>query len=749
MRPVCTYALISILVLSTLKVTGQVKQPLLQLDGSDIIADSLPDQDQVISVSRTLKNADLLPAEVYVISRDEILANGYISLADVLKSIPGIRVSQPGSAIDGETFLMRGLFGNYHTKILVDDIPVQPSVTGGMPIGEQLPVRQAERIEIIMGPSSAIYGADAMAGVINIITKTSERPVSAQADISLGNPGYQNLNVMIGGKLGKKKNVFGYSFFGSASNLKDHNIKYDIKNNFNPALYDDSLNYLSAPYYEGDSFSPAFDRLPGSSRLLGFRFNFRGLSLSYLNMARKTHSSIGQHTAFYSYANPGNYWAEQNQRLALKYEHAWRKAANRTTLSYLHYRLDNLSSFGIIYDGGVGGKGYKYAASDDIFFENITSWQAAGILELTGGVSFTYSGNLPKTNDLKNPFNTDRYDIFSKEIAYSDSILGDFGLNPVTYWNASAFIQALFTFNNWSLQVSNRLDYHSIYGTDNNPRLAAIYGTEKNWKIWAAVGSAFRAPSPYYSYSSLAYPLQGGIFYDIVPNPGLQPEMLRSAEAGFRWEPGRNIRLNVHAFYHVLDQIIARSIIILDESKYPNSVSGPVVNAYVNDQSSEGRLFGLKLVAGLNDIVEPVKLDIDLYVMYTRGTEQLPNDLGRLDSYRMSPPFMGQLNISLNPWGKVYIYVRNTMASSWYRRYLPLETDILETIGYPTKVDGYYTMDLITRYSFSRNLQVFFQLFNVFDAQYGGIGAYGSEQDLRYNPQYGRSFKLGFSFRLE
>jgi hemoglobin/transferrin/lactoferrin receptor protein len=108
-----------------------------------------------------------------------------------------------------------------------------------------------------------------------------------------------------------------------------------------------------------------------------------------------------------------------------------------------------------------------------------------------------------------------------------------------------------------------------------------------------------------------------------------------------------------------------------------------------------------------------------------------------------------KFNWPVNGGDILYVYVRNTITSSWYKRYLPLELDLLESIGYPTKVDGYYTMDLIARYSFSRNLQFFLQLFNVFDAQYGGIGAYGSQHDLRYNPQYGRSFKLGFSFRLE
>jgi outer membrane receptor protein involved in Fe transport len=310
-------------------------------------------------------------------------------------------------------------------------------------------------------------------------------------------------------------------------------------------------------------------------------------------------------------------------------------------------------------------------------------------------------------------------------------------------------VQANLDFEKFSLQVSNRLDYHSEYGVKNNPRIAGIFNPKGNWKIWASFGTAYRAPSPYYAYSSLAYPVDGGIFYSVVPNPDLDPEELMSAEGGIRWKAYQNFSLSLQAFYHVLEKNITRSINLLDPDKYPDDVSGPLVDIYENDSLSQARLFGVKLNASIDNLVESIGFDIDMHLQYTAGSETLPNNLGELDAYRMSPPFMGQLNLSVNPWGKLYINIRNILTSSWYKRYLPLSIDVLESIGYPTKVDGYYTMDLVASYSFSRNLQAFLQVFNVFDAEYGGLGAYGSEYDLLYNPQYGRSFKLGFSFRLE
>ena len=62
---------------------------------------------------------------------------------------------------------------------------------------------------------------------------------------------------------------------------------------------------------------------------------------------------------------------------------------------------------------------------------------------------------------------------------------------------------------------------------------------------------------------------------------------------------------------------------------------------------------------------------------------------------------------------------------------------------------GYYTLDLTNRFSINRNLHAFLVVNNLFNARYGGIDAYGGATDLIYNPQYGRNFRLGFSFTME
>ncbi|CAG0906722.1 unnamed protein product, partial [Cyprideis torosa] len=129
---------------------------------------------------------------------EEIREQGYYTLVDAIKHLSGIRVSQPGSGMDGETFLQRGLYGNTYTKILINGTPIRPSAVGAMPIGSQLPIRQAERIEVIYGPAATLYGPDAAAGVINIILKDSEYPTFAQADVEVGDDKLTRVSALFG-----------------------------------------------------------------------------------------------------------------------------------------------------------------------------------------------------------------------------------------------------------------------------------------------------------------------------------------------------------------------------------------------------------------------------------------------------------------------------------------------------------------------------------------------------------------------
>lgn len=184
--------------------------------GKDEFIQFKPLKDQrVYAAGRIMEDQRDIPRVIHVITKEQISLEGYSTLVDVLKDIPGFRVSQPGSALLGETFLNRGMIGNIYAKILINGLPVNPSGAPGMPIGSQLPIRQAERVEIIVDPSSTLYGSDAMAGVINIVLPEINRPVQVTSDVRLGGNELTEISTSIGGKIGKDKNVFSYSLYGT------------------------------------------------------------------------------------------------------------------------------------------------------------------------------------------------------------------------------------------------------------------------------------------------------------------------------------------------------------------------------------------------------------------------------------------------------------------------------------------------------------------------------------------------------
>ena len=289
---------------------------------ADLIENKASTEVKIVSASRSSKNLNDLPITIHVITREEILQNGYITLVDALKHVAGMRVSQPSSGMEGETFLMRGLIGNYYTKILLNSIPLQPSVSGLLPIAEQLPIAQAERIEIIFGPSSSIYGADAMAGVINIITKMpNNNDTFAQGSSILGSSGFRHFNFMTGGKFGKDRNAISYTIYGNYAHKEDQHLSTDDRlyspiysNALPPEIQPVAEKYAQTDpngflrdfiygngfdYYKGTALQAEINERPQNSYLLGFQMSYRNFQFSFNEMYRQNHSSIGLSPIFF------------------------------------------------------------------------------------------------------------------------------------------------------------------------------------------------------------------------------------------------------------------------------------------------------------------------------------------------------------------------------------------------------------------------------------------------------------------
>ena len=254
---------------------------------------------KVVTASRSARSIKELPSTVHIITREEILNNNYSTLIDALKDIPGIKVSQPGTGTHGEKYVMRGLWGNNYAKILANGIPIQPSAVDGMPIGEQINMKNIERIEVVYGPASALYGADALAGIINIITYNPGEN-NTQLEASIGNAGYVSTRFFVN----QTKKDLKLNVYGGYSERKDYNI-------------DKKSGAFSDTTLFGDVVK--IGKLPSKSHNIGFELLFKDIHLSFDHMYRNDHSSLEQDSRYYIWDNPGLLYGETISKASLKH----------------------------------------------------------------------------------------------------------------------------------------------------------------------------------------------------------------------------------------------------------------------------------------------------------------------------------------------------------------------------------------------------------------------------------------------
>ena len=137
----------------------------------------------VITASRTPQTLSNTLATVGVITRDEIDAAGPVTLAELLQRKAGVEIRTTGGAGQPAGVFIRGA-NSQHTLLLVDGLRLG-SATSGSPAFENVPLDTIERIEIVKGPMSSLYGSDAIGGVIQIFTRNFERP-RLQANVGFG-----------------------------------------------------------------------------------------------------------------------------------------------------------------------------------------------------------------------------------------------------------------------------------------------------------------------------------------------------------------------------------------------------------------------------------------------------------------------------------------------------------------------------------------------------------------------------------
>ena len=736
-----------------------------RLGQSDVKIHPAGENDQrVLSASRTLQSVDELPFTIYVVTREEIFKNNHTTLVDVLKTVPGIRVSQPGSGLEGETFVMRGLLGNGYTKILINDLPVKPFVVSGMPIGAQLPIKQAERIEIIFGPGASIYGADASAGVINIITSQTERPIYAQADLGIGSNQYNHLSVMFGGKIGKGKRVLRFSVSGSTTEFDTRNINYDQDILYNPFRYRQNrrdTSYLDNPNYSGNIDQTIVNDLPHLSKSLNIQLKYRAFNLSFSKMYRRDHSALGLNPLAVSYADPSTFTGETINTFNIGFSKKKPKWGMNTNINYIGYKMDNNSStifvdnglskvlkfyVNTIYSGApeirdtinnenfdtyFSGRRYQYASSNDIRLEQLVNVRPIKNLEVIIGANLALNFYQPLVNYRENPNGTNSLTGFTGDIGpifIENNLSGSVGL----------FTQLYLTLKKINIIAGIRYDSFSSFGKTVNPRIGMLYKLSSSLSAYGSLATAFRAPSPFYGANT--YLVASTDFTNFITNPlPILPEETESADFGLRFRISKKNKIDFNFFVSRTNNVIS-PFSSLDFSN-PQQIRALI--GYANDDASESLLYGTQINFELNDLWEERDLKIRGNINLSRGREILPFDGGRLESVRMQPLYSGQIHTSFRLTKRFYIHLNGLFADIWNNR------NYIDGADRQFTSAAYFNLDFMGRLQLTSSFNAFLKIGNLFNTYYGGVGATGTLDDLAYNPQRSRTVWLGMSYRMQ
>ena len=154
----------------------------------------------VVTATRTPVQAASLTRDVSVITRDDIARAGPTSLPELLSREAGIEFASNGGDGRQSSLFIRGTNSN-QSVVLIDGVRVVSATTGATAL-EQIPLEQIERIEIVRGPVSGLYGADAIGGVVQVFTRKGRGAPAPHLSLAAGNDGTWRVGAGIGGVVG-------------------------------------------------------------------------------------------------------------------------------------------------------------------------------------------------------------------------------------------------------------------------------------------------------------------------------------------------------------------------------------------------------------------------------------------------------------------------------------------------------------------------------------------------------------------
>lgn len=429
----------------------------------------------VVTPTRSAEARSVIVGDITVLTREDIAVAGQTSLLELLQAQPGMEITQEGGPGTNAALRVRGGNGG-HTLVLVDGLRVGSATAGATPL-ESIGLDQVERIEILRGPASSLYGADAVAGVVQIFTRQGRGAPRVTASLGGGSHGLAQGSASYGGQVGATRFSIGAGY--------------------------------------------------------------------------------GRTDGGFSAARPGTWGYHPDHDGDEK----------RSAQLNLEHEIDARHRVGI---GGMANRDtveYDAGTADDIARNDVNSLSAwwKGRLspvwtsQLRAGLGQNHSENL-SLGASTGRFDTDQTQyLWQNDLALPfGSVTASLERNVQRVSASTAYARTRRSVNaaqlgylgEWAahtVQASVRHDDYSDFGGHATGTAAYAYAFGATWRLSAAYGTSFKAPT----FNDMYWPTE----YGFQGNPGLKPERGRNLEASLRYREGP-MQASVTAYRNRLDDLI-------------------------------------------------------------------------------------------------------------------------------------------------------------------------------------------------
>jgi iron complex outermembrane receptor protein len=459
---------------------------------------------QVTSASKKAESLSAAPAAIFVITGEDIRRGGFSSVPDALRTVPGLYVVQQSSHVWLVT--ARGFSSEFNDKmlVLIDGRLVYSPTFGGVFWDVQdPPLEDIDRIEVIRGPGGTLWGANAVNGVINIITKEAAKTRGLLLASSSGvNEGYAG-RVRYGGKVGES---FAYRIYGTSNDWLPTVDATGAENYDNWSITQGGMRFDWAVFQKD---TVMFDGQGYSGRIRDVEAHF--IPTSALPVQVDSSGVV------------------KGEHLLGRWKHTFSDRSNLDVLGYCDW-TDRFSS----------------ALTED---RDTCDVEVQHRYSFTPRIALTWGGSILTTGETWNETFTNRFvPSYRRETTYSAFLQYDVVLAP----------------DKVRLIAGSKFEHNPYTGFEYQPQVRAVWTPYKQHTFWAAVSRAVRTPDRL-DEDVLDRDMQINPsppppeFLLFSGNPAVKSEVLIAFEVGYRYEWRQKFSLDATAFYNHYDDLIGAS----------------------------------------------------------------------------------------------------------------------------------------------------------------------------------------------